>query len=155
MNEKEPSPISGSTTRRKFIQTTATAAAAVATVNLFKTPVYGQNQAPSTGRVIGANDRITIGFVGVGGQGMAHVRSMKEHAQENNVVLAAVADVSKHRTEDAQKYIGGECVGFGDYRKLLERNDIDVVCCATVDHWHTPVSVDAMNAGKHVYVEKP
>jgi len=122
---------------------------------MFKTPVYGQNQAPSSGRVIGANDRITIGFVGVGGQGMAHVRSMKEHAAENNVALVATADVSKHRAADAQKYIGGDCEAFGDYRKLLERKDIDVVCCATVDHWHTPVSVDAMHAGKHVYVEKP
>ena len=59
---------------------------------MFKTPVYGQNQAPSTGRTIGANDRITIGFVGVGGQGMAHVRSMKEHAAENNVALVATAE---------------------------------------------------------------
>ncbi len=96
MNEKQSSPLVGSSSRRKFIQQTATTAAAVAAVNMFKTPVYGQNQAPSTGRVLGANDRVVVGFVGVGGQGMAHVRSMKEHAAENNVVLAAVADVSKH-----------------------------------------------------------
>ena len=155
MNDKPSSPPSGSTTRRKFIQHTATAAAAVATVNMFKTPVYGQNTAPSTGRVIGANDRIVVGFIGVGGQGTAHVNSMKNDAGANNVVLAAVSDVSKRRIEDAQKTIGGEVKGYEDYRKLLERNDIDAICCATVDHWHTRVSVDAMNTGKHVYVEKP
>ncbi|MBM3846138.1 MAG: Gfo/Idh/MocA family oxidoreductase, partial [Verrucomicrobia bacterium] len=144
-----------STTRRTFLQQSATAAAAVAAVNVFKTPVYGQNQAPSSGRVIGANDRIVVGFVGVGGQGMAHVRSMKEHAGANNVSLAAVADVSKHRVAEAQKTIGGDCAGFEDYRKMMERTDIDAIVCSTVDHWHTRVCVDSMNTGKHVYVEKP
>lgn len=127
----------------------------MASVNLFKTPVYGQNTAPSTGKVIGANDRIVVGFVGVGGQGMAHVRSMKDHAGENNVAFAAVSDVSKHRVEECQKTLGADVKGYEDYRKLLERNDIDAICCATVDHWHTRVSVDSMNTGKHVYVEKP
>src|SRR6185369_2911394 len=89
-------------------------AATVATTNLIKTPVYGQNQAPSTGRVIGANDRIIVAYVGVGGQGMAHVRSQKAHASENNIAQAAVCDL-----------------------------------------WQKRVAVDSMNAGKHVYVEKP
>ena len=155
MNTKKSSSLSGTTSRRDFLQNSATAAAAVATVNLFKTPVYGQTQAPSTGRVIGANDRIVMGFIGVGGQGMAHVRSMKEHAGDNNIALVAVSDVSKTRVSEAQKHIGGDCAGYEDYRKLLERTDIDAICCATVDHWHTRVSVDAMNTGKHVYVEKP
>lgn len=159
MNEKKPSPLSGPSTRRTFIQTTATAAAAVAAVNMFKTPVYGQNQAPSTGRVIGANDRIVVGFIGVGGQGMAHVDSITKNAGANNVAVAAVCDVSKTRVDGAQKAIkknlNTDPVGYEDYHKLLERNDIDAICCATVDHWHTRVSVDAMNTGKHVYVEKP
>jgi predicted dehydrogenase len=141
--------------RRQFIKRATTAAAVVASTNLFKTPVYGQNQAPSTGRVIGANDRIQVGFVGVGGQGMAHVNSMKEHTGETNVSLAAVCDVWTKRVERAKATIGGSCEGFDDYRKLLERKDIDAICCSTVDHWHTRVSVDSMNAGKHVYVEKP
>ena len=82
----------GGKSRRDFIKSTATAAAAVAAVNMFKTPVYGQNQAPSPGRVIGANDRIVVGFIGVGGQGMAHVRSQKGDAQANNVALVATCD---------------------------------------------------------------
>lgn len=150
----------GPATRREFIKRSAAAAATVAVANQFKTPVYGQNQAPSTGRVIGANDRILVGFAGVGGQGMAHVRSVKEHSGDNNVALVAANDVSKHRTTEAKAWIekdnsGFKCDEFGDYRKLLERKDIDVVFCSTVDHWHTPITVDALNAGKHVYVEKP
>ena len=58
--------------RRDFIKKTSAAAAIVTAASTFKTPVYGQNQAPSPGRVIGANDRIIVGFIGVGGQGMAH-----------------------------------------------------------------------------------
>ena len=153
-NNKNKLPAADST-RRDFIKTAATASAAVAVTNIFKTPVYGQNTAPSTGRVIGANDRIVVGYVGVGGQGMAHVRSQKENLTATNVVQAAVADVSKTRVNEAKAYIGGDCQGFADYRKMLDRKDIDAICCSTVDHWHTPVCVDSMNAGKHVYVEKP
>lgn len=151
--------LAGPASRREFIKKSATAAATVAVLNSFKTPVYGQSQAPSTGRVIGANDRIVIGFVGVGGQGMAHVNSIKTHAGDNNVVLAAVCDVSKHRTSDAKAFIeknnGGKCETYSDYRKLLENKDIDAVCCSTVDHWHARISMDSLNAGRHVYVEKP
>lgn len=149
----------GRGSRRDFIQKTATVAAAVAATNLFKTPVYGQNQAPSTGRVIGANDRIVVGFVGLGGQGFnAHVRQMKESAKDNNVVQAAVCDVSKHRTEEVKAFVekdGDKCEGFTNYQKMLERKDIDAIVCATVDHWHARVCIDSMNAGKHIYVEKP
>lgn len=159
MSQQTNQPSSGDN-RRNFIKKAALATAVVA-ANPFKTPVYGQNQAPSPGRVIGANDRIIIGNIGVGGQGFnAHVRQMKEHVGEHNVTQAAVCDVSKHRQDAAKEFIlkdnpNAQVETFGDYRKLLERKDIDAIVCATVDHWHTRVSVDAMNAGKHVYVEKP
>jgi len=147
-------PASGQDSRRDFIKKTATVAAAAASANLLRTPVYGQNQAPSTG-VTGANNKITVGFIGVGGQGMAHVRSMKGHSAQSNTDLVAVCDVWQKRIADAKQFIGGNCEGFEDYRKLLDRKDIDAVHVATVDHWHTRCSVDAMNSGKHVYVEKP
>ena len=86
MDTKNTKPVAGGDTRRDFIKKTATAAAAVATTNIFRTAVYGQSQAPSTGRVIGANDRIVIGHIGVGGQGMAHVRHIKNQASQANVV---------------------------------------------------------------------
>jgi len=154
MDKQKTTPNSGEN-RRSFIKKTATASAVVATASMFRTPVYGQNTAPSTGKVIGANDRIVVGYIGVGGQGMAHVRSQKDNASANNIAQAAVCDVWTKRIEGAKSTIGGDCQGYEDYRKVLERKDIDAVCIATVDHWHTKCSIDAMNAGKHVYVEKP
>lgn len=116
--------------------------------------------APYAGRVIGANDRLVCGFVGVGGQGAgAHVGQGLAHYKENNIALAAVCDVSKTRVRSAQdrveKEAGNKPDGYEDYRKLIERKDIDVIFCATVDHWHTRITCDSLTAGKHVYVEKP
>lgn len=143
-------------TRRSFLKNTATVAAAVSTVNLFKTPVYGQAQAPSTGRVIGANDRIAVAYIGTGSQGMAHVRHQKNNANENNIVQAAVCDLFQKRLDGARAYLGlTESNAYRDHRKVLERKDIDAVIVATVDNWHAPVAIEAMEAGKHVYGEKP
>src|SRR5687767_1582729 len=152
--EQNNIPVSGQDSRRDFIKKTATAAAAVAATGLLKTPVYGQNQAPSA-NVAGSNSKLTAGFIGVGGQGMAHVRSMKDHAAESNIELVAVNDVWQKRVAGAKEFIGGKCEGYEDYKKLLDRKDVDVVVISTVDHWHKQCSVDALNAGKHVYVEKP
>jgi predicted dehydrogenase len=156
MDQKENLPKAGAGTRRDFIKKAATAAAFAATASAFKTPVYGQNTAPSPGRVIGANDRIVLGFIGLGNQGLnSHLKPMKENAQANNVALAAVCDVSKHRLEAAKAAVGEGCEAFDDYHKLLEKKDIDAIVCATVDHWHARVTIDSLKAGKHIYVEKP
>jgi predicted dehydrogenase len=155
MNQKSNLKSSGVETRRSFIKKAATASAVVAGANLFKTPVYGADTAPSTGRVIGANDRIVVGFVGVGPQGKLHVDKMKANAEKNNVALGAVCDLWEKRRQVAKAEIGGDVKLYDDYRKLLENKDIDAVLCATVDHWHARVSIDAMKAGKHIYVEKP
>ncbi len=152
--EQKNNPVTGQDSRRDFIKKTATAAAAVAATGFLKTPVYGQNTAPSA-NVAGANNKITVGYIGVGGQGMAHVRSMKGHSSKSNIEQVAVCDVWQKRVAGAKQFIGGRCEGYDDYRKLLDRKDIDTVCIATVDHWHARCSVDALNAGKHVYVEKP
>jgi predicted dehydrogenase len=153
--DKDKLPQAGGATRRDFIKKAAGAAAAVAATNIFKTPVYGQAQAPSTG-VIGANDRIVLGFVGLGGQGLnSHLKPMVQSAQQNNLGIAALCDVSKHRLEEATTAAGGSAQTFEDYRKLLELKEIDAIVCSTVDHWHARVTLDSLNAGKHVYVEKP
>jgi predicted dehydrogenase len=155
MEQNEKSLVSGQDSRRDFIKKTATAAAAVAATSVFKTPVYGQNQAPSA-NTTGANNKITVGYIGLGGQGFnAHVRQQKDHAGENNIAQAAVCDVWDKRLAGAKQFVGGNCEGYKDYRKLLDRKDIDAVTIATVDHWHTRCAVDALNSGKHVYVEKP
>src|SRR5262245_42367269 len=122
-----PTPGSGET-RRVFLGKTAAAAAAVATTNVFKTPVYGQSQAPSTGRVISANDRIVVAYIGTGGQGMAHVKSQKTHAAANNIAQAAVSDLYQTRLGNSKTFLGlSDADAFTDYRKLLERKDIDAV----------------------------
>jgi len=103
-----------------------------------------------------ANEKINVAIVGVGGQGLnAHVNYAKKLLSENNLALAAVCDVSKYRVAQAKESIGGDCVGFDDYRKLLARKDIDAVVIVTPDHWHTLLAIDAIKAGKDVYCEKP
>ncbi len=145
-------------TRRQFIKKTAVAAAAVATAKLLRAPVYGQQTAPSV-KVVGATEKIRLGFIGVGKQGFeAHLLNIIKFANENNVAAVAVCDVSKHRRTEAQKAIetaGGKADAYEDYRRLLERKDIDAIFCSTVDHWHARVTIDAVEAGKHVYLEKP
>src|SRR5437867_11778014 len=122
MNQSQSSSPPAGESRRSFIRKTAGVAATVATANLVKTPVYGQSQAPSAGRVIGANDRIAVAYVGVGSQGTAHLRSQKEHAQENNIVQAAVCDLWQKRLDAARQFVGvPDSAPFRDHRKLLER----------------------------------
>lgn len=155
--------------RRDFLRKTATAAAAVAATPLLHTPVYGQNQAPSA-NVAGANNRIAVGIIGVGfGIGMNHFTGIQEKANENNVVLAAGCDVfSKRRAwmkgEVAIPYANNgkplanplkDADVYGDYRKLLDRKDIDAVLIATHDPIHAETAIAAMESGKHVYGEKP
>jgi predicted dehydrogenase len=142
-------------TRRSFIRKAATAAAAVSAVNIFRTPVYGQNQAPSA-NVTGANNRIAVGYIGCGAQGMAHVGHQKQHAQENNIVQAAVCDLYQKRLNVAKETLGlSDAACFTDHRRLLERKDLDAVVVSTIDTWHAQCTMDALEAGKHVFCEKP
>ncbi len=149
----------GITSRREFLKRSTAVATAAVAVSSLRTPVYGQSQAPSV-NVTGANNRLVVGFVGVGGQGKgAHVDQSLAHKDENNLAFAAVCDLSKTRVAEAQRDIektaGKKPDGYEDYRKVMDRKDIDVIFCATVDHWHTPVGLAALNSGKHVYIEKP
>lgn len=164
-NTTSKSPAGGDT-RRSFIKKTATAAAAVAATGIIKTPVYGQSSAPSTGRVIGANDRIAVAIVGVGyGIGQDHIMGIQKDGKKNNTFVAAACDVYAQRRAwimgNAEQYARKmpdplkEADVYTDYRKLLERKDIDAVVVATHDPNHMPVSIDAMDSGKHVYCEKP
>src|SRR5271154_4925813 len=107
MDTNDTQRSSGVGTRREFIKKASTAAAVVATTNLFKTPVYGQSQAPSTGRVIGANDRIAVGVIGIGaGIGQNHLEGIHKEAGDNNVVVAAACDLFNKRRDWAQKSAG-------------------------------------------------
>jgi predicted dehydrogenase len=108
-----------------------------------------------TGRVLGANDRINIAFIGNGMQFQTLVRIFKNRKEaKNDVELAAVCDVWEPRLLDAQKKTGAEKT-YRDYREVLHRPDIDGVVLAVPDHWHYPMATQAMFAGKDVYLEKP
>jgi predicted dehydrogenase len=111
-------------------------------------------------KALGANNRINIGFVGVGGQGYnAHVRSYSDHVADWNVMPVAACDVYQGNLDRAVNHIktktNNDAYGDRDYRKILERDDIDAIVIATPEHWHGLVAVQAMQAGKHVYCEKP
>ncbi len=157
MRNDEKTPLTGLGTRREFIKKTTTAAAVVATANLFKTPVYGQSQAPSPGRVIGANDRIGVAVIGVGfGIGKNHLEGIHKEASGNNVVMVAASDLFNKRRDWAKataELKDGNV--HNDFRKVLDNKDVDAVVIATHDPWHAPISIAAMEAGKHVYCEKP
>jgi predicted dehydrogenase len=113
--------------------------------------------AASQSKVAGANDRIRIGLIGCGGMGNADLR---DFLLVKNVELVALCDVDKSRIEKTQATTAsdaGQKAGFvtQDFRKLIERNDIDAVVVATPDHWHALPTIMACQAGKDVYVEKP
>jgi predicted dehydrogenase len=127
--------------RRDFVKTSLVSTGAAAL------------HALGTSRVLGANDRIHMGVIGVGGMGTGHVHALVKRAQADNVVVAAVCDVYQRRVTRAQNICKGE--GCTDYRKLLDRKDLDAVLIATPDHWHGKIAIEAMESGKHVYVEKP
>jgi predicted dehydrogenase len=128
-------------TRRDFLKTSAASAGVLALGGL----------TPHT--VLGANDRISFAVIGCGGQGTGHVNSLVKRSDADNIKVLAVSDVYQRRLTRAKGICQGD--GYLDYRKLLERKDIDAVLIATPDHWHAKISIDAMEAGKHVYVEKP
>lgn len=106
-------------------------------------------------RAFGANQRLAVGHIGVGGMGGAHLANMKRFREEGEVDIAAVCDVDETRLLKAAQEAGPGVTPYRDYRYLLERKDIDAVVIATPDHWHPVQCVHACESGKHVFVEKP
>jgi predicted dehydrogenase len=121
------------TTRRHFLATAAGAGVLAA-----------QNVSP--------NDRVRIALIGAGGQGSADTRNA---LSVGGVELAAVADIYDGRLKRAREVWGEQVFTTRDYREVLARKDVDAVFVATPDHWHSAIAIDAMNAGKDVYCEKP
>lgn len=112
------------------------------------------------GRIIGANDRMNIAVIGTGGQGGAHLYLLLENRKENNAYPIAVCDCYQKRLDGAAKTITNyepdtKVLATRQYREILANKDIDAVLIATPEHWHAQIAVDAMEAGKHVYIEKP
>jgi predicted dehydrogenase len=105
--------------------------------------------------VLGANERIQMGLIGCGTRGLMDAGFFGRH---EDCVFIAACDVYKTRLDQVVKKLsegGGKVDAYEDYRRLLDRKDIDAVLVATPDHWHSPMTLDACAAGKDVYVEKP
>lgn len=143
-------------TRRQFIKAAGVTAAGAVAGSLISNRVTAAVGAPAASTAIGANDRLNVAVVGVGGMGNGHLHTVLRHVDSDNVAVAAVCDVWDKRRREAKERSGvTDAQVYSDYRKLLENKDIDAVVIATPDHWHGKIAVDAMEAGKHIYVEKP
>ena len=150
------------TTRRDFIKKSLLTAAGVGLC----TGVF-----PASGKVLGANDKIRVGFIGTGNRGSQLLQSFMKVP---DVKVTALCDLyrpyllRKRELVDPRYFLpkgrpipamgenfGQEVALYHDYRKMLDDKNVDVVCISTPDHWHALQAVDSVNAGKDVYLEKP
>lgn len=103
----------------------------------------------------GANQRLSVAHIGIGGMGGSHLGMMLKFRELGAAHIAAVCEADEKRLAAAVKRVGPGCTPYRDYRYLLGREDVDAVIIATPDHWHAVQTVHACRSGKHVYVEKP
>jgi predicted dehydrogenase len=134
-------------TRREFLDTLAVGAAGLAIGSTAKS--YGQ--------IIGSNDRLNFAVIGLNGRAYAHLASLK--ANKDTARVSHVCDVDgailKKFAGDAEKEIGYAPAADKDFRNILQLKEVDAITIATPDHWHAPMAIAGVQAGKHVYVEKP
>jgi len=157
MNPEEPSALPGNhkQSRRSFLKRAGSVVAAAGSATSLRQPVYGQTQAPSA-NVTGANNRILLGVIGTGKQGSSHIKRLRKMAAENNMQIGAVCDVYQKHLDAALKAAELDSTqGYREHERLLEQKDLDAVLIATVDNWHGQITLDGLDAGKHVYCEKP
>src|ERR1017187_9142637 len=103
-------------------------------------------------RILGANERIGLGVIGLGERGTSVMGLFQKN---DDVEVRALCDVYGLRVDQARQKSAPNAKTFGDHRQLLELASIDAVLIASPDHWHKDHAIDAMNAGKDVYSEKP
>ena len=148
--------------RREFLKDSAMTAAGLSVgINALTSPVFAQTP--------GANDKIRVGFIGLGNRGTQLLRRFMANP---DMEVAALCDVYEPYTlrdrsrvnarwletgkvPDMGETFARQPKRYSDFRELLEQKDIDAVCISTPDHWHAPMAVAALDAGKHVYLEKP
>jgi len=134
------------TTRRKFIKSTAMGAAGVTLLS----------SASSYANILGANNSVNFAILGCGGRAHGLAKAIGEVKEGK---LVAICDVDAKRLNKFKEYckktIGTNPKTESDFRKLLEDKNVDAIVVATPEHWHAPMAIMGMQAGKHVYVEKP
>ncbi|MFH1921911.1 MAG: Gfo/Idh/MocA family oxidoreductase, partial [Planctomycetota bacterium] len=130
-------------TRRTFAKTGAAAALGLAASRALQAPAV---------QARGANERVRLGCIGVANRGGQLMTAFLTH---DDMEIAALCDVDETTLQKASQRVDGKADTYRDFRKLIERNDLDAVVIATPDHWHAIQTVDACDSGKDVYVEKP
>jgi predicted dehydrogenase len=134
-------------TRREFLDTLAVGAAGLAIGSTAKS--YGQ--------ILGSNDRLNFAVIGLNGRAYAHLSALK--ANKDAARIAYVCDVDsnilKKFADATEKEMGEAPATDKDFRHILQKKDVDAITIATPDHWHAPMAIAGLQAGKHVYVEKP
>jgi predicted dehydrogenase len=134
-------------TRRKFLDALAMGAAGLAVGSTAK----------SYGRIMGSNDRLNFAVIGLNSRGYAHLASLKANSKTTRISHVCDVDdnILKKFAEATQRETGEMPRTEKDFRKVLEEKDVDAISIASPDHWHTPMAIAGLQAGKHVYLEKP
>jgi predicted dehydrogenase len=134
-------------TRREFLDTLAVGAAGLAMGSTAKS--YGQ--------ILGSNDRLNFAVIGLHGRAYAHLSSLK--ANRGKARISHICDVDsntmKKFVDDTEHEMGEAPAVDKDFRNILQLKEVDAITIATPDHWHAPMAIAGLQAGKHVYVEKP
>jgi predicted dehydrogenase len=134
-------------TRREFLDALAVSAATLAV----------GTTARSYSRILGSNDRLNFAVIGLNGRAYAHLSALK--ANRSTARISHVCDVDdnilRKFADRVQQEMGETAATDKDFRRILEQKDVDAITIATPDHWHAPMAIAALQAGKHVYVEKP
>lgn len=133
--------------RRRFINGLAVSAAGVAL----------SATAKSYAQIMGSNERVNFAIIGTNSRALAHLSGLK--ANEVTSKITHICDVDSRMLAKfggkAQEALGYAPAASGDFRRVLDTKDVDVITIATPDHWHAPMAILGLQAGKHVYVEKP
>jgi predicted dehydrogenase len=134
-------------TRREFLDALAVSAATLAV----------GTSARSYRQILGSNDRLNFAVIGLNGRAYAHLSALK--ANRSAARISHVCDVDgnilRKFAERVQQEMEETAATEKDFRRILEQKDVDAITIATPDHWHAPMAIAALQAGKHVYVEKP
>jgi predicted dehydrogenase len=148
--------------RRDFMRVAGIASLGISAVSTISAaPISPVDpHSPKTGKLVKDKKPIRLAIIGVGGMGSGHLGDLLKMQKENRKIeVRAISDVYERRKQQAAKRAkestGKKIETYTDYKALLDRDDIDGVVVATPDHWHAQISMDAMDAGKDVYCQKP
>src|SRR6201982_620282 len=134
-------------TRREFLGTLTVGAAGIAVGTTAKS--YSQ--------ILGSNHRLNFAVIGLNGRGYAHLASLQANRSAARVshVCDVDGNILKKFADRTQQEMGEAPVAEKDFRSILEERNVDAITIATPEHWHAPMAIAGLQAGKHVYVEKP